>query len=436
MLYGRGLSTRVRSTARRTPLLEEHVTDVNAIPREFVAAFELTAADHPERIALIDGDVQLSYGRMAAEVTSRATRLSEAGVRAGDRVALVAENSVDQLVCAFAILKGGAVLVTIYPSSGHDDLTDSLASADPVIVLADGQTVSKVRSAAPLGLPVAEISGDLRVDGVRLDAGPNPTDLREPPYLICYSSGTTARPKAITLSRENVFHAVETYAQVWRISAKDTTVVALPMTWLFGLATSSMTTLLRGGTVVILRRARPERIIDAIVRHRATILPGVTTMFTKLVSHLESLDTTPDLASLRLCVSGGEPRNEPAFERWTELTGCPVHDTFCASECAPLITYDPIADPVPVKGSAGKLVPGSLLRVVDEQGRDVAPGEVGEVLANGPGLFSDLLARRGADPRRGHRGRLVPPEGPGACGRPRLRLRHGPPLRPNHPRWQ
>jgi long-chain acyl-CoA synthetase len=86
-------------------------------------------------------------------------------------------------------------------------------------------------------------------------------------------------------------------------------------------------------------------------------------------------------------VSGGEPRNESAFNRFQRFSGCAVHDTFCASECFPLITYDPVADPQPVPGSAGKLVPRSELKVVDAQGHRVGPDEVGEALSRGTGLM-------------------------------------------------
>ncbi len=355
--------------------------------REVVAALEATAATRRHRTALIDGERRVSYQELVAEVGARASQLLEAGVRPGDRIALVAENSADFLSAAFAVLKAGAVLVTIYPSSGRDDLQESLSSADPVLVLVDEGTRDWVGAVIADGVPLVEISGDFELAPVRRSSGPNPTGLREPLYLICYSSGTTSRPKAIMLSQENVYNGVDTYAEVWHLEEADTTVVALPMAWLFGLATSALTTLLRGGTVVVLRRASPELMIEAIARHKVTFLPGVTTMFAKMVHHLEAVEQKPDLSSLRLCISGGEPRNEPVFARWRVLTGCPVHDTFCASECFPLITYDPVADPEPVPGSAGKVVPGSLLRVVDPAGDDVAAGEVGEALANGPGLF-------------------------------------------------
>jgi len=106
-----------------------------------------------------------------------------------------------------------------------------------------------------------------------------------------------------------------------------------------------------------------------------------------MVEGMESDPNTPRPSSLRLCISGGEPRNEAAFTRWHELTGCPVHDVYAASECFPVVTYDPTVDACPKPGCAGRVVPEASMRVVDPSGRDVAPGEAGEAWARGPALM-------------------------------------------------
>lgn len=375
-------------TVRDQAADRDQATDRDQAPgREFLTALQTVAASHPDRPAIVDDEHSWTYAELMEAVSSRAQALTATGVRPGDRVALVAQNSGSFLVAAFSVWQAGAVLVTVYPSSPIADLRYCLDNSDPVLVLADAQTVEAVRQAAPDDLPVSVIDEQSAVGQVRGGRMPNPGELPAPPSLICYSSGTTSHPKAIMLSSAAVFHVADMYTRVWRLSPDDKTIVCLPMAWLFGLATTSMATLLGGGTVVALRRSRPAMIVEAITRYRATFLAGVTTMFAKLVVHLDELDERPDLSSLRLCVSGGEPRNEVAFDRWRDLTGCPVHDTFCATECAPFVTYDPVVDPEPVRGSAGRLVPGSLVRVVDADGHEVPDGEIGEALTTGPGLM-------------------------------------------------
>ncbi|MEU9456097.1 class I adenylate-forming enzyme family protein [Streptomyces sp. NPDC048277] len=354
---------------------------------DYLAELRRVAASQPTATAVIGDGRHLTYRELIEEVDRRADRLAQAGLRPGDRVALVAENSPEFLVSAHAVWTAGGVLATIYPSTGRADLRYTLRNADPALVLVDGGTAAPV-SAAEAELPTARIdTPDFAPSAVRTGTMPNPQGLREPVALICYSSGTTSRPKAIMLSQTALYNGARTYADVWRLTAADRTVVCLPMAWLYGLDSTSMATLLVGGTVVALRRARPELLVEAIEKEGATFLPGVTTIFTKLVDFLERSSGRPDLSSLRLAVSGGEPRNEAAFQRFADLTGRPVHDTFCASECFPLITYDPVVDPYPVPGSAGRLVPRSDLRILDPEGKEVPTGEVGEAFSRGPGLM-------------------------------------------------
>jgi long-chain acyl-CoA synthetase len=364
------------------------MTGDEASRSDYLAELSHVASMRPDATALIDEGGHTSYRELIEMIGKRAARLASAGLQPGGRVALVAGNSSNFLATAFAVWAAGGVLATIYPSTGREDLRYTLANADPALVLADRSTAAAVHATAPDEVPVALIDdADFPVPAVRTGTRPNPAGLREPLFLICYSSGTTSRPKAIMLSQSALYNGARTYADVWRLSAADRTLVCLPMAWLYGLNSTSMATLLVGGTVIALHRGRPDLLVDAIQRHRITFLPAVTTIFAKLADFLETSAVRPDLSSLRLAVSGGEPRNEAAFKRFADHGGPPVHDTFCASECFPLITYDPVTNPRPVPGSAGKLVPRSELRIVDPAGHDVPTGEVGEAFSRGPGLM-------------------------------------------------
>ncbi len=353
----------------------------------FLARLDDVTARRPESAALIDGDGSMTYAQLSATIAERASDLTAAGLRPGDRVALIAENSTSFLCNAFAVWAAGGILVTVYPSSGSADLAYCVERSDPALVLTDEATADRVAAAISADRPRASIDAPAPLPAVRARTIDNPRGLRAPISLVCFTSGSSDRPKAIMHSAEGLVGGLDAYADMWRLDERDTMLVCLPMAWLFGLATASMAALMRGGRAVPLRRAQPELILDAVDRHAVTVLPGVTTMFVKLVEHLEGSEAVPALPSLRFCVSGGEPRNEAVFDRWTALTGRPIHDTYCSSECFPLITYDPVVDPVPRRGSAGRLVPPARLRVVDEKGAEVATGAVGEAICTSPGLF-------------------------------------------------
>jgi len=356
-------------------------------PSDAQAAFALVAERQPHHVAIIDGDAVWTYAELDAEVDSRVSRLRAAGLRDGDRVALVAESSAAFMATALAVWRAGGVLVTIYPSSGPDDLEFALRSCDPVLVVAQASTDARAITIALPSTPITTVE-DFAPTSVRADTTPNPTGLREPLSLICFSSGTTSRPKAIMLSGRAIHNCAATYGEVWHLDASDRGVVCLPMAWMYGLASTALALLLRGATVVVVRRARPDLLMRAIERHRATFLAGVTTTFTKLVRHIEAQGVGAEsITSLRLCISGGEPRNEAAFDKWTRHSGVAVLDAYCSSECLPLVTYDPHADPVPKPGAAGKLVPRAKLKILDSNGNEVPTGEVGEGYSSGPGLM-------------------------------------------------
>lgn len=352
----------------------------------------ITNATDGDAVALEDGDRLVTFAALVDAVDRFAGRLQEMGVARGVRVALIADNSAAYLVVAFAVWRLGATLVTVYPSSTTDELEYVIGNSLSTVVLADG------RAAARLNGSTVSVDTIVDNDTVLQDASgdgaaavhtlPPLTELDpEALALICYTSGSTSRPKAVMHSAEGLSAGADAYADVWRIGPADRTIVCLPMAWVFGLTTASMSTLSRGGTVLILARTNPALLVEAIGDRQGTFLPGVTTMFVKLTEYAENHPGAADFRSLRFCISGGEPRNEAVFARWQRLTGVPVHDVFAASECFPVVTYDPAVDPEPRLGSAGRVVPGARMRVVDEDGSDVAPGRAGEALWKAPAHF-------------------------------------------------
>jgi long-chain acyl-CoA synthetase len=361
-------------------------------PTTLNEAVEAVAAAYPERIAIVGGGRRLSYAQLIDAVGELSHRLAAAGVAPRDRVAICAENSPEYLIATLAVWRVDAIAATVYASSGLNELEYVLANAAPRLILVDPPRRAIIEQSLTAGghhAEIAEIS-----DGGRIEGLPPATGAFEPPTIdpgtatsICYTSGTTAHPKPVVHSYAGLLGSARSTASVWRMAGDDAVLVSLPMAWLFGLVTSSMAALISGAKVVSLPRFNPVHVLAAIEEERATVLPVVVTMIVKLISVLQELETAPELSTLRFCVSGGEPRREQAFDEWHKLSGCPVHDVYAASECFPVITYDPGQDPTPRPGAAGRVVPGSAMRVLGADGTEVAPGEVGEALWRGPALM-------------------------------------------------
>jgi long-chain acyl-CoA synthetase len=353
-----------------------------------VAGFASRTPQHP---AIISDDATITYAELVALAAERGAQLAAAGVAVGDRVALVAGNSPSYLVWAFAIWRAGAVLATVYPESSDGELDYILSNARATCVIADASRTGVVTDAvARSARSIAVYTIDAHGHAAGLPpAGPLPELDVDPDAvaLICYTSGSSAAPKPVAHSHRGLAGACRTYARAWRMTQTDRTLVCLPMAWIYGLLSASLVTLVAGGTVVPLARFNPVRVIDAIERHAVTVFPGVTTMYVKIVSYLKEAHRRPQLTSLRFNVSGGEPRNEAVFDEWVALGGLPVLDSYCASECLPAITYDPDVDPEPRPGSAGRVVPGAAMKVVDQQGAPVTAGKVGLALWRSPGMM-------------------------------------------------
>ena len=238
-----------------------------------VTTFDDCLADRaeqcPDRVALVDDGVAITCRQLDDVTTDAAARLLAAGIAPGDRVLLVADNSIGHLVTAFAVWRAGATLVTIYPSSSVAELDNAVRSTEPALVVAGSRIAAAARTAAS-GTTVVELadSGEL----VGLDAGGPPTAAPARPdaralALVCFTSGSTSHPKAVMHTHGGLFGAATSYADVWHLGPDDTTLVALPLAWAFGLVTTSMATLRAGGRVSIARRADPHR--DGAAHRRA-----------------------------------------------------------------------------------------------------------------------------------------------------------------------
>lgn len=355
-------------------------------------AIEAVAAANPDHPAVVGDGRRISYAQLVDAVRELSDRLDAAGVRPRDRVAICAENSPEYLIATLAIWRVDAIAATVYASSGPNELDYVLANASPRLILVDPPrrpTIERALAAGGDWPAIAEIRDDGRLEGL-----PAATGTFEPPSIdagnatsISYTSGTTAHPKPVVHSYAGLLASARSSASVWRVNADDAILVSLPMAWLFGLVTTSMVALVSGAKVVSLPRFNPVHVLAAIEDERVTVLPVVATMIVKLISLLQEPDSAPDLSTLRFCVSGGEPRREQVFDEWCRLSGRPVHDVYAASECFPVITYDPGEDPTPHVGAAGRVVPGSAMRVLAADGSEVTPGEVGEALWRGPALM-------------------------------------------------
>jgi malonyl-CoA/methylmalonyl-CoA synthetase len=228
------------------------------------------------------------------------------------------------------------------------------------------------------GVPV--LTPDLELS----DAPPPPLDQQQPGdmAMICYTSGTTGRPKGAVLTHGNLLASAEAVRLAWRWTSTDRLVLALPLFHAHGLLVGLHGTLVAGGSAVLLPRFDPGRVADAVVNHDATLFFGVPTMYWRIAASPRA----GDLRRLRLCVSGSAPLPAELHAELRERTGHVVLERYGMTETLMLTSNPYEGERRP--GTVGFALPGVGLRLTD--------GVSGEILVKGPNVFDGYWGHPGA----------------------------------------
>ncbi|MFF8727532.1 acyl-CoA synthetase [Streptomyces sp. NPDC015171] len=332
------------------------------------------------RVALRFGERSLTYGALADAAGAVAARVAGAG-----RVAVWATPELETAVAVTGVLLAGAAAVPLNPKSGEKELAHILSDSAPALVLASPGA----------GLP--PVFGDLpRVDVDASAAAPAPEQRAADgdPALIVYTSGTTGPPKGAVLPRRALAATLDALADAWQWTADDVLVHGLPLFHVHGLVLGVLGPLRRGGSVRHLGRFSPQGVARELT-DGATMLFGVPTMYHRIA---EALPDDPELAKAlaraRLLVSGSAALPVHDHERIAAATGRRVIERYGMTET--LMNTSVRADGEARAGTVGVPLPGVELRLVEEDGTEIAvhDGEsVGEIQVRGANLFTAYLNR-------------------------------------------
>lgn len=331
---------------------------------------------------------------LAGAAASLAHRLRKDGAR---RIAVLTEPVVETAVAVIAGLLSGVTVVPVNPHSGALELAHQRRDSDPDLVL------------GPHGVIVPEPLGDVALLEVDLDpgdrarpgpdhaadGGPSPTDFAEPdpetPALVMYTSGTTGLPKGVVLPRRAVAHDLDALAEVWGWTGADVLVHALPLYHTHGLVLGVLGPVRVGGRLVHLSPFDPATLAGALAAE-GTMLFAVPTMYRRLADEAaRDRSIAAALGGARLLVSGSAGLPRPVHEAIERLTGQQIVERYGMTETC-ITTAVPAGRARP--GTVGPALPGVELRLLGEDGRDVAPDDpdtMGEILVRGPTLFLGYL---------------------------------------------
>jgi long-chain acyl-CoA synthetase len=375
--------------------------DEESTPRTIPELLARSADRVPERPAFLFRDRCVTYGELRRRAQATAETLRGVGIRGGDRVALVSPNQPEFGFGYFGILIAGAIVVPVNPLLKPEEiryvLEDSGAAAI-VGVQATLPSLDAARTGFGRRCPLLSLDGPAEREGedpVRTEtpgAGvglerhvPAPDDV-----AVClYTSGTTGRPKGALLSHRNLIANLESFRAVLHVTQDDVFLAVLPLFHAYGATVLFLEPLSVGATIVLEPRFVPEAVLRAIVQHRVTFFAGVPSMYAVLAAVPRP---EGDLSAWRLCISGGAPLPPSVAEAFEARFGIPVYEGYGPTECAPVLTVNP---PFGLRklGSVGPPLPNVELRILDEMGRPLPAGEVGEIAARGPNVMRGYLNR-------------------------------------------
>ncbi|MER9976222.1 malonyl-CoA synthase [Mesorhizobium sp. M0085] len=330
----------------------------------------------------------ISYGEMLARSAQLAHVLSQLGVEAGDRVAVQVEKSPEAIFRYLACLRAGAIFLPLNTAYTLTELDYFFRDAEPRLIVCDPARVTEIGVLAQAsGAAVVTLGskgeGSLtdRASETAMDfhdVARGPDDLA----AILYTSGTTGRSKGAMLSHENLASNARVLVDLWRFTAADVLIHALPVFHTHGLFVATNVVLMAGASMLFETKFDPARIVSLLPR--ATVLMGVPTFYVRLLQQ-DGLNRQA-AKNIRLFISGSAPLLAETHRAWRERTGHAILERYGMTETN-MNTSNPY-DGERRAGTVGSPLTGVSLRITDpESGETLAKGDVGMIEVRGPNVF-------------------------------------------------
>lgn len=338
----------------------------------------------------------VTHALIDAQSNRLAAGLAERGIRQGDRVGLYCINSDAFAAAYFGILKAGATVVPINlllnPKEIAYILQDAGASAlvyhelFAEAVKAFRGDVASLRIAVCIG--ASNPAGDVPFAQLLAssEAVPQPT-IRPADDLaaILYTSGTTGKPKGAMLTHRNLSSNIASIREALGLTpGRDVMLCALPMFHAFAATVCMLFPLTHGCALVALPKFDPQLVADAVAAHGVTVMPLVPSMFNVLLKLPDS--EVAKFASLHYAVSGGSAMPVEVMRQFEAKFGKLIYEGDGPTECSPVTCVNPIGG-VRKPASVGLPVPRVEMKIVDDLGREVPHGVVGEIVVRGPNVM-------------------------------------------------
>ncbi len=351
---------------------------------------DAVARRRPDHLAVIDGPARLTYAELAAARAKVTASLAAAGLRPGDRLAVLSPNCAELVVTYHAAFLAGVVLVPVNTRLAAPGIEYVLGHSGAEALVVDHRLVDRL-PADGAGIPTGRVwvigGRDATFDRLRRgDATPPPGRPQAQPgdvAAILYTSGTTSRPKGVTHTHSSLWHTAANQAWSQEFGSGDVHLVSLSAAHIAGFGGQLLTAAYAGGTVVLLADPSPASILETVERHRPTYLQMTPAI---LAETLDAVASPAQLASVRCCLAGGDEVPHSTHERFRALTGRNVTEVCGMTESFSYLMNPPFGDQR--AGSIGVPAHGTRVRILTPGGTDAGAGEVGELAVQSAATMS------------------------------------------------
>ncbi len=398
-----------------------------------VSVFEDSCQRYAQRQAFTCMGKSLSYGELDRKSAAFGAWLQKsAGLDRGARVALMMPNILQYPVALFGVLRAGYTVVNVNPLYTPRELEHQLvdSGAEAIVILSNfAGTLEQVASRTPLKKIVVTDFGDMlgfpksaivnfvlrrvkkmvpayslpgherlndvlaKGSGLTLD---RPSVTQDDLAFLQYTGGTTGLSKGAMLTHRNMTaNLMQMRAWIQSIIDEDDTeivITALPLYHVFSLVCNCMLFMSLGATNVLIPNPRDiPAFVKELAQQRFTIITGVNTLFNALLA--DEGFRALNFSSLKWAGAGGMALQKAVAERWFEVTGGLIQEGYGLTETSPVVSMQPTGADVVFSGTIGLPLPSTVVAIRDSEGRDLPPGEPGELCVHGPQVMKGYWQR-------------------------------------------
>lgn len=363
---------------------------INSLPPRVSQKISHWAGKTPTAPALrFDGNTY-TYQKLGNIISNVKEALIARGVRRGDRVMIVCENSLALVSLMFALSELDAWSVIVNARLSQFEIDRIYNHCDPRLVIFTSSVSKEAQKHADRYEAKDSILNDLDKAAVTKARECQPEKVHdsgaEQVFVMIYTTGTTGDPKGVMLTHQNIGYVATVTGLLRETSLGDSIYAVLPISHMFGLSSVVMSAFFAGACVHLESRFEAEMAINALSEHQVSMLFGVPTMFVKILEHLKETGLALSKPNLRMIYAGGSPLDPTVKAEIQDYFRLPLHNGYGLTETGPTLCqtrlYDPAGD-----NSVGPILPGIETRYVQNQSDKLNKVDEGELWVRGPNIM-------------------------------------------------